>query len=292
MFRGAYTAIVTPFRDGVIDEEPFRALVRAQVDGGADGIVPCGTTGESATLSHEEHHRVIEIAIQEAAGRVPVIAGTGSNSTSETIELTRHAALAGADAALLITPYYNKPNQEGLYQHFKAVAEAVDLPLIVYNVPGRTAVNMLPETTARLSEIKNIVGIKDATGDLEQVSETIRLCRDDFNLLSGDDACTLPILAVGGHGVISVVSNIVPGDVARMCSSFMEGDIDGARSLHYKLLPLARSMFIDTSPAPVKTALSITTDGQVSSELRAPLTGLSDVNRGRLEAALREYGVI
>jgi 4-hydroxy-tetrahydrodipicolinate synthase len=252
--------------------------------------VPCGTTGESATLSYEEHERVVELVIEFANGRIPVIAGTGSNSTKETIMLTEHAKMAGADAALLITPYYNKPTQEGLYQHYKAVAEEVDIPLILYNVPGRTGVNMLPETVARLSEIKNIIGIKEATGNLQHVSDTIEMTRKGFIILSGDDFTTLPILAIGGHGVISVTSNIVPKDVSGMCSAFFDGNFEKARKLHYKLQPLHRAMFIETNPIPVKTALAFM--GKIVEEFRLPLVKMGDANKKRLQKTLLDYGVI
>jgi 4-hydroxy-tetrahydrodipicolinate synthase len=290
MFTGALTALVTPFKDGKIDEEALRRLVEFQIKNGTNGLVPCGTTGESATLSHGEHNRVIDITIEKAKGRVPVVAGTGSNSTAETVTLTKHAQEAGADAALLISPYYNKPSQDGLYEHYRIVAGEVDLPLIVYNVPGRTALNMLPETVARLSEIKNIIGIKEATADLEQVSEVIEYSREGFCVLSGDDSTTFPLLAVGGHGVISVTSNIAPGDVADMCRLFLSGKVEEARRLHYKLQPLNRAMFVETNPVPVKTALSMM--GMVTGELRPPLVGLSEGNRRKVQQALKSYGLI
>ncbi len=289
MFKGALTALVTPFRDGEIDEEALRSLIERQIEGGVQGLVPCGTTGESATLTHDEHNRVIDITIEAAAGRLPVIAGTGSNSTAETIRLTRHAEKAGAQAALLITPYYNKPSQAGLFAHFRSVAEAVDLPLILYNVPGRTGLNMLPETVARLSEFDNIVGIKEATGDLSQVSRVIELAMDGFNVISGDDFTTLPLLSIGGSGVISVTSNIVPSDVSSMIKAFFSGDTDGARALHYRLSPLNRAMFLETNPVPVKTALAML--GQLKEEFRLPLVRLSGENRDKLRHALKNYGL-
>ncbi len=290
MLEGALTALVTPFKDGKIDEATLRSLIERQIEGNIDGLVPCGTTGESATLTHDEHRRVIEIAVETARGKVPVVAGTGSNSTSESVMLTRFAKEAGADAALLITPYYNKPSQEGLFQHYKTVAESVDIPILLYNVPSRTAVNMLPETTARLSEITSIIGIKEATGDLEQVSETIKLSRDGFILLSGDDASTLPILSGGGHGTISVTSNLVPNDVARMYEAFKEGRAEEAQEIHERLLPLNSAMFIETNPVPVKTALSMM--GLTSEELRLPLVEMDKANKERLKIALKEYGLI
>src|SRR5210317_504041 len=240
-FKGAFVAIVTPFTDGEIDEKELIDLIEFQIAGGTHGIVPCGTTGESATMSHEEHHRVVELTIKTVNSRLPVIAGTGSNSTAETIELTRHAKEAGADGALVITPYYNKPSQEGLYQHFKAVAETVDIPMILYNVPSRTSINMLPATVARCAEIPNIVGIKEATGDLNQISEVIRLCPDDFIVLSGDDFTSMATVAIGGKGVISVTSNVAPKDMADLMDLSLSGDFAAARKLHYKLFPLMQA---------------------------------------------------
>lgn len=289
MFKGAFTAIVTPFKDGALDENAFTGLVERQIEGGVQGLVPCGTTGESATLTHDEHNRVIDITIEAAAGRVPVIAGTGSNSTAETIRLTRHAEDAGAQGALIITPYYNKPSQAGLLAHYRAVSEAVDIPIVLYNVPGRTGVNMLPETVARLSELKNIVGIKEATADLSQVGSVIELSIDDFFVISGDDYTTLPLLCLGGCGVISVTSNIVPGDVSSMVSKFFAGDVDGARVMHYKLSPLCRAMFLETNPVPVKTALAML--GLIEEELRLPLARLSGANREKLLHVLKSYGI-
>ncbi len=288
--RGAMVAIVTPFKKGKVDEKALKKLIEFQIKNGTYAIVPCGTTGESATLTHEEHERVVEVTVQTVAGRVPVVAGTGSNSTVEAIKLTRHAQKAGADAALMITPYYNKPTQEGLYQHFKAVAEAVDIPIVLYNVPGRTSVNMLPETVARLAEIKNIIGIKEATGSLQQVSEVIHLSNKKFSLVSGDDFTVLPTLAVGGKGVISVVSNVAPKDMADLCKAFEAHDFQKARELHYKLFPLCQAMFYETNPVPVKTALGLM--GMISPELRLPLAAMSPKNVERLKAVLKDYGLI
>jgi 4-hydroxy-tetrahydrodipicolinate synthase len=290
MFKGAFTALVTPFKDGILDEETFRSLIERQIEGGINGLVPCGTTGESATLTHEEHRRVIEITVETSGGRVPVVAGTGSNSTAESVILTKYAKEAGADAALLITPYYNKPSQEGLYMHYKTVAESVDIPIILYNVPSRTAINMLPETTGRLSEIESIVGIKEATGDLEQIKKTIELARDGFILLSGDDAANLPILGAGGSGMISVTSNLVPGDVAKMYSAYTKGNQTEAKQIHDRLLPLHSSMFIETNPVPVKTALSLM--GLMGDELRLPLVQMYSENKVRLTNALKKFGLI
>ncbi len=290
MFRGSIVAIVTPFKDGKVDEGAFRDLIEFQIGMGTDGIVPCGTTGESATLSYEEHERVVEVAIEAVDKRVPVIAGTGSNSTAETIMLTKHAERAGADGALLITPYYNKPTQEGLYQHYRAVSEEVDLPLILYNVPGRTGVNLLPETVARLAELKNIVGIKEATGDMNQVSRIIEMCPEGFTVLSGDDFTTFPLMCLGGKGVISVTANIAPKDMASLVDALEAGDMDEARRLHYRLLPLHRAMFIETNPIPVKTALAMM--GRIEEELRLPLVPMAPSNRERLKKALTDYGLL
>ncbi|MEE9543251.1 MAG: 4-hydroxy-tetrahydrodipicolinate synthase [Thermodesulfobacteriota bacterium] len=290
MFKGAMTALVTPFKDGNIDEATLRMLIERQIEGGIDGLVPCGTTGESATLTHEEHRRVIEITVETAGGRVPVIAGTGSNSTTESVILTKFAKEAGADAALLITPYYNKPSQEGLYQHYKTVAESVEIPIMLYNVPGRTAVNMSPETTARLSKIETIFGIKEATGDLKQVEETIRLAQEGFILLSGDDESTLPILSIGGSGAISVTSNLVPADVANMYAAFNEERLQEAQEIHERLLPLSSAMFIETNPVPVKTALAMME--LIGEALRLPLVEMGKENKEILKKALEDYGLL
>lgn len=290
MFQGAFVALVTPFKNGKIDEEALKNLIEFQVENGINGIVPCGTTGEAATLTHEEHNQIVDITVKAVNGRIPVIAGTGSNSSEEAVALTRHAKEAGADAALLITPYYNKPTQEGLFQHFKKVACEVDIPLILYNVPGRTSVNMLPKTTARLAEIKNIVGIKEATGDLRQVSETIKLCEENFSVISGDDVNTLPIMAAGGKGVISVSANIAPNKIAALCKACLDGNYSEARKLHYDLFDLNEIMFIETNPVPVKTALNLT--GKVGNEFRLPLTPLSDSNLVKLKNLLKELKII
>jgi 4-hydroxy-tetrahydrodipicolinate synthase len=290
MFKGFFVAIVTPFKNGKIDEKAYADLIEFQIREGTQGIVPCGTTGESATLSHKEHERVVELTIEIANKRVPVVAGTGSNSTTEAIMLTKHAKSAGADAALLITPYYNKPTQEGLYRHFKAIAESVDIPQFLYNVPGRTGVNMLPDTVARLSKVKNIVGIKEATGDMKQVSDVIALCGDNFVVLSGDDFTTFPLLAIGGKGVISVTANVVPGDVAALCNEFFAGNMRKAKEIHYKLRHLNEAMFYETNPIPVKTALSLM--GKVSGEMRLPLCSMSEKNLERLKGVMKGYGLI
>lgn len=291
MFRGAFVAIVTPFLDGHLDEEGLKGLIEFQIENGTHGIVPCGTTGESATLSHKEHHRVVELTIQTVKGRVPVLAGTGSNSTSESIELTKHAKAAGADGALMITPYYNKPTQEGLYQHFKAVAEAVDIPIILYNVPGRTSVNMLPETVARCAEVKNIVGVKEATGDLAQVSEVIRQCPADFAVLSGDDPTSMATVALGGAGVISVTSNVAPKEMSSMMDAALAGDFKAARKFHYRLMPLMKAMFFETNPVPAKTALEMM--GKIHSGTpRLPLVRMTSGNLTKLKDVLTGYGLV
>lgn len=290
MFKGSMVAIVTPFRNGKVDERALGDLVEFHIKSGTDVIIPCGTTGESATLSHEEHHRVIEIVIQAANRRCPVIAGAGSNSTDETLDLTRFAKKTGADGVLLITPYYNKPTQEGLFQHFKKVAESVDIPIVLYNVPGRTGVNMLPSTVARLRGIKNIVGIKEATGDMKQVSELIRLCGRDFDVISGDDFTTLPLLHLGGVGAISVTANIAPSDCASMFDAFFAGKYEEALRLHYKLEPLHGAMFIETNPIPVKTALAMM--GRINEEFRLPLCPMAEPNKEKLKKALKDYGLI
>lgn len=290
MFRGAITALVTPFRDGRLDEEAFRELVDWQIRQGVHGLVPCGTTGESATLSHDEHNRVVDIAIDEARGRVPVIAGTGSNSTAEAVRLTRHAKDAGAQAALLITPYYNKPTQEGLYQHYRRVAEEARFPIILYNVPGRTGVNLLPETAARLAELPEVVGIKEATGDMKQASDVLELCGDRLSVLSGDDFTAFPLLCLGGRGVISVVSNVAPADMAGMVDAFEAGDLGAARALHYKTQPLARALFLETNPLPAKTALALL--GRMAEEFRLPLCAMQEANRAKVRSVLADYGLL
>ena len=291
-FKGSFTALVTPFKDGALDEAALRALIEFQIENGIDGLVPCGTTGESATLSHAEHNRVIDITIETAKGRVPVIAGTGSNSTEETIMLTRHAEEAGADGALIISPYYNKPTQDGLYEHYKVVAESTKLPILLYNVPGRTALNMTPETVAKLSDVDGIVGIKEATGDLAQVSDIIEYSKDGFLVISGDDFVTYPMLTIGGHGVISVTANIAPRDVSNMYALFSEGKLKEALETHYKLQTLHRVMFLETNPIPVKTALSMM--GMMTDDFRLPLTSMKDgsANRATLKTALKDYGLI
>ncbi|HPX55407.1 MAG TPA: 4-hydroxy-tetrahydrodipicolinate synthase [Syntrophales bacterium] len=290
MFKGAIVAIITPFKNGQVDEEALRKLIEFQIENGTSGIVPCGTTGESATLTHEEHDRVIEITIDAVKKRIPVIAGTGSNSTAEALRLTKHACEAGADGALIVCPYYNRPTQEGLYQHYKAIAEEVPLPIVVYNIPGRTGVNLNPDTLARLAKIPNIVGVKEAAGSIKQMSDIIGLCDPDFDVLSGDDAFTLPLLALGGKGIISVISNVAPADMAEMVSAFEAGDLEKARRLHYKMIPLIDSLFVETNPVPVKAALSMM--GMIEYELRLPLCKLTQGSYDRLKKAMIDYGLI
>lgn len=290
MFKGSIVAIVTPFKNGKFDEKAYGDLIEWHIAQGTHGIVPCGTTGEASTLDFKEHYRVIEIAVKVTKKRIPVIAGTGANSTDEAIEITKKAKKLGADGALLVTPYYNKPTQEGLYRHYKAVAEAVKVPIILYNVPGRTAVNMLPSTVARLAEFKNIVAIKEATGDMKQASELIRLLGDRMAVLSGDDFTTLPMLALGGRGSISVTANVAPKDAAEMFNAWERGDLAKARQLHYKLEPLNTAMFIETNPIPVKTALVLM--GKIREEFKLPLCEMSRANREKLQDVLKNAGII
>ena len=290
MFKGVFVAVVTPFKNGKIDEEALRGLIDFQIAGGVDGIVPCGTTGESATLNHEEHDQVIRIAVDACKGKASVLAGTGSNSTREAIQLSRNAKNAGADGLLQITPYYNKPNQEGLYHHFSSIADAVDLPIVLYNVPSRTSVNMVPETVVRLAKIEKIVGIKEASGSLQAISKIIDNCGKDFTVLSGDDPLLWPILAIGGKGVISVTANILPAKVAALCKAAAIGDIAGARSLHYELMDINDSLFIDTNPIPVKAALHLM--GKIENELRGPLIKLSKDTLERLKKAMACHGLL
>lgn len=288
MIQGAMTAIVTPFRNGEVDFERLAANVRYQIEQGMDGVVPAGTTGESPTLSHEEHRRVVEKVVEVARGRVKVVAGTGSNSTTEALELTAHAKKIGADAALLVNPYYNKPTQEGLYRHFMAIADAVDLPQVLYNIPGRTGVTMQPATVARLSEHPNIVAIKEATGSLDIASEIASLC--PITILSGDDSLTLPLMSIGGQGVISVLSNIIPARIKKLVTAGLAGDFAGARKMHLELFDLFKGMFIETNPIPIKAAMAMC--GMDTGELRLPLCPLAEENRERLAELLRRSGLI
>jgi len=290
MFSGAIVAMVTPFREGKVDEKAYRNLINFVIQGGVRGIVPCGTTGESATLSHKEHEHVIDITVDEVGKRVPVIAGTGSNSTTEAIRLTKHARDARADAALLITPYYNKPTQKGLYEHYKAVAKACDIPQILYNVPGRTGVNMSTETVVELSKIDNIVGIKEASGDLVKCSQIVRDTADDFCVLSGEDALNYPILCVGGVGAISVTANILPDKLSAMCKAWDARDVKKAQKLHLDLLDINQALFIETNPIPVKTALAMM--GKVKEEFKLPLCPMTEANKKRLAEVLKRYGCV
>ena len=290
MFSGSLVAIVTPFSQGKFDEKVMADLIEFHIANGTQGIVPCGTTGESATLTPQEHERVVAVTVEVVNKRIPVIAGTGSNSTDEAITFTKHAKAVGADGALLITPYYNKPTQEGLFRHFEAVAQAVDLPQILYNIPGRTSINMLPSTIARLSQIPTIVGIKEGSGSLQQVSEIIHQSKPGFLMLSGDDPLTLPMMALGGKGVITVTANVAPSDMANMVSAAQKGDYEHARTLHYKLTPLFSALFLETNPIPVKAALAMM--GKMSEEVRLPLTLLADEYRPKLRETLQQAGVL
>ena len=288
---GTMTALVTPFKEGKVDEIALKNLIDFQIAEGIDGIIPCGSTGEAATLSFEEHERVMALTAQWVRGRVPVIPGTGSNSTKETIELTEMAKKAGCDMALVVAPYYNKPTQEGMFRHFSAVAEAVGLPLVLYNMPGRTGVNMLPELVARLAQVRNIVAIKEASGSVQQVAEIYRLTKGAFPILSGDDNLFLPMMAVGATGVISVLSNIMPRRVKELGQAFMvESDFKRALAIHTELLPLFNGIFVETNPIPIKQILALA--GMMESELRLPLTPLSDHNREFIKGLAREYGLL
>jgi 4-hydroxy-tetrahydrodipicolinate synthase len=288
MYSGAMVALITPFNNGEVDFSTLDELVQFQLKSGIDGIVPCGTTGESPTLSHQEHKQVIERVVKTVGGKVPVIAGTGSNSTAEAIELTAFAKKVGADASLQVTPYYNKPTQEGFFQHFSAIAEEVDLPIVLYNIPGRCGAGMTPETIARLAKIENIVAVKEATGQLDFSSQIANLC--DITILSGDDSLTLPICSVGGKGVISVVANIVPGDVKEMTDLILEGDFVSARKWHNKLFKLSKTMLsLATNPIPVKAAMAML--GMASEEMRLPMTPLEDSQKETLRKLLKDYGL-
>jgi len=290
-FQGSFVAMITPFRNGKVDEAKVRELVEFHVAHGTDGLVPAGTTGESPTLSHDEHKRLVEVVVDAARGRLRVIAGTGSNSTTEAIDLTTHAEKAGATGALVVNPYYNKPTQEGLYRHFRAVAESVAFPVVVYNIQSRTAVNVETETLARLArDCKNVVGVKEASGSLDQMSQVVLACGPEFSVLSGDDNLTLPLLAVGGHGVISVIGNILPRETADMVHAALDGDWKRARELHYRLLPLARAAFIETNPIPIKEAMAMA--GMIEPEFRLPMCPMADANRERLRAVLRQYALV
>ena len=292
MFEGSIVAMITPFdQNNKIDEQGIEELVEFHVKNGTDGIVPCGTTGESPTLSHEEHKKVIELTVKAVAGRVPVIAGTGSNSTEEAIDLTASAKELGADGVLLVMPYYNKPTQKGLYEHFKTIAEKVDIPGIIYNVPSRSGVNMLPSTLAELAELKNVVAVKEASGNLEQMAEVMYLCGKNITLLSGDDKILLPVLSIGGKGVISVVANIIPKEVSQMVKEFQKGNYQEAQDLFFKTIyPLSRAMFYETNPIPVKTAVRLM--GLPAGNLRLPMIDMEDSHFQQLKKDLKEFNLL
>jgi 4-hydroxy-tetrahydrodipicolinate synthase len=289
VFEGVLTALVTPLRGGEIDEDALRALVERQIEAGIDGLVPCGSTGEAATLSHAEHRRVVEIVVQATRGRVPVVAGTGSNNTREAIELTQHAKTAGADGALLISPYYNRPTQAGIIEHYAEIGRRTSFPLLAYNIPARTGSNILPATLARIARIPQVVGVKESSGDFAQISEVIARCPEEFTVLSGDDVLTLPLLAVGGRGVVCTASNVAPREMVSLVRAFRGGDVAHARQLHYRLLPLFDVLFCESNPIPVKAALAQME--LIGPEIRLPLTPLTEPNRERLRVVLKELGL-
>ena len=290
MFSGSIVALVTPFKNGKVDWQSLEGLVEFHIQSGTNGIVPCGTTGESATLDHTEHHDVIKAVVKAVKKRVPVIAGTGSNSTQEAIDLTIGAERAGADGALLISPYYNRPMQEGIYQHYKAVAAAVGIPLIVYNIPARTGSKIEPETLARLSEIKNVAGVKEATGSVDQAIDVIRLCGDRLAVYSGEDSLTYSLMALGGKGVISTVANIAPKAMADLTQACLKGDWQKGRELQFRLIPLIRAVFLETNPIPSKAALALM--GKCSNEMRLPLTPMGEGNVKKLRQAMADFGLL
>jgi 4-hydroxy-tetrahydrodipicolinate synthase len=290
MFSGVYTAIITPFKNGKVDYDSFGALIENQHKNGVSGIVPCGTTGESPTLSYEEHEQVIDFVVKNCKGKMKVLAGTGSNSTDEAIHFTQFAKKIGCDGALVVSPYYNKPTQKGLYLHFKTIADTVDIPIVIYNIAGRTAVNVEPVTMQKLCrDCKNIAGVKESSGSLEQMSMTKFLC-PDIEMLSGDDALTLPLLSVGGCGVISVLSNIAPAEVVALVKAFENGDIKEAAKRHYELFPLVKAMFLETNPIPVKTAAAML--GICALELRLPMCAMEEANKLKLEKAMKDFGLL
>jgi 4-hydroxy-tetrahydrodipicolinate synthase len=290
MFAGSMVALVTPFRDGKVDWQSLETLVEFHIKNDTNGIVPCGTTGESATLDHKEHHEVIERVVKAVNRRVPVIAGTGSNSTAEAVALTKAAEKAGADGALMISPYYNRPTQEGIYQHYKKVASEVGIPIIVYNIPGRTGSKIEPETLARLSEIQNVAGVKEATGSVDQAIDVIRLCGDNLAVYSGEDSLTFSLMALGGKGVISTVANITPKEMSELTDACLKGNWESGRKLQLKLIPLIRSVFLETNPIPIKTALSLM--GKCAGELRLPLTPMSEGNLKKLQQQMTAFGLL
>ncbi|MAT77627.1 4-hydroxy-tetrahydrodipicolinate synthase [Candidatus Poribacteria bacterium] len=291
MFEGSFVAIVTPFNDdGSLDDGKLKELIEFQIENGTHGIVPCGTTGESPTLTHDEHDRVVELTVETVDGRVQVIAGAGSNSTAEALRLTRHAKAVGADGALVITPYYNKPTQNGLYAHFMHITDRVDIPVVIYNVPGRTGTDLQTATLAKLATHQNIIGLKEATGQLSRASEAVNACNDEFTVLSGDDINTLPIMAVGGRGVISVLANVAPREVADMCNAFKTGDLQTAQQIHHQTMQLALDLFIDTNPIPVKTALQMM--GKLNGRMRLPLAPMSDDTLEVLRQTMKNTGLL
>jgi 4-hydroxy-tetrahydrodipicolinate synthase len=290
MFTGSMVALVTPFRDGQIDWQSLEALIEFHIENGTHGIVPCGTTGESATLTHAEHDAIVKAVVKSVNKRVPVIAGTGSNSTAEGVRLTREAEKYGADGALMISPYYNRPTQEGIYQHYRKVASEVGIPIIVYNIPGRTGSKIEPETLARMAEVKNIAGVKEATGSVDQAIDVIRLCGDRLAVYSGEDSLIFSLMALGGKGVISTVANVAPKQTAQLTEACLNGDWNRGRELQFDLIPLIHSLFIETNPIPVKTALSLM--GKCSGELRLPLTPMAEGNLAKLNQAMTEFGLL
>ena len=290
MFAGSMVALVTPFKDGKVDWQSLEALVEFHIKNGTGGIVPCGTTGESATLGHQEHDDVIKAVIKAVNKRVPVIAGTGSNSTEEAVRLTRAAEKSGADGALMISPYYNRPTQEGIYQHYKKVADSVGIPIIIYNIPGRTGSKIEPETLARLAEIKNVAGVKEATGSVDQAIDVIRLCGDRLAVYSGEDSLTFSLMALGGKGVISTVANIAPKEMSQLTEACLKGNWERGREFQFKLMPLIRAVFLETNPIPIKTALSLM--GKCTGELRLPLTSMSEGALKKMKQAMTDFGLL
>lgn len=289
MFKGSFVALVTPFKeDGKVDEKKFSELIEFHIKNGTDGLVPCGCTGEAATLHYEEQKNLMRLAVEVVNKRIPVIAGTGSNSTEEALDLTRHAKKSGCDGALMITPYYNKPTPEGQYRHYATIAKEVDIPIVLYNVPSRTGISMLPETVARLSKIKNIVAIKEASGSLDQVSQILSLC--DITVLSGDDSLTLPMMSIGAKGIVSVAANIVPRDIHNMVKAYLDGDKEKAKTIHFKVLSLCKALFIETNPIPVKTAMKLM--GMSNGVLRLPLCEMAKDNEEKLKKVLKGYNLL
>ena len=288
MFKGSFVAIVTPFKNGKVDEKKFAELIEFHIKNGTNGIVPAGCTGEAATLSHEEQKALVKLSCEIVGGRISVIAGAGSNNTTEAVALTKYAKTAGADGVLSITPYYNKPTPEGQYRHYEAIAKSADIPVMLYNVPSRTGICMTPETIARLSKVDNIEAIKEASGSLDQVSQILAMC--DITVLSGDDSLTLPMMSVGAKGVVSVVANVIPKEISDMVSFFLKGDLEKAKKLHYKTLPLCKAMFIETNPIPVKTSMKLM--GRLNGEMRLPLCEMMKDNEAKLKKALKEYGLL